>query len=89
VELRFGGRPFPPEAGSDFEPERQIGRRPSLVTPWRIEGLLSLHVQGRRQELARRRGQGRLPKLILAPKEAHEQATCFPSPAQQRDQPVG
>ena len=47
---RFGGEAVPTRGRSDPEPEQKIGRRPSLATPWRIEGLLSLHVQGRRQE---------------------------------------
>src|SRR5436305_394286 len=35
-----------------LEPGTENGPRPSVVTPWRIEGLLSLHVQGRRRQFA-------------------------------------
>jgi hypothetical protein len=69
-------RPFPPEA-SVAEPDAKIGRRPSLFMLWRIGGLWSLHVQGQQKEEARGRGQGRLLKPILVPKEVYEQADHF------------
>lgn len=36
-----------------YEPGSKIGLRPSLFTPLRIGGLLSLHRQGGREEFAR------------------------------------
>src|ERR1019366_4135593 len=56
------------------EPDAKIGRRPSLFMLWRIGGLWSLHVQGQQKEQVRGRGQGRLLKPILVPKEVYEQA---------------
>jgi hypothetical protein len=57
-----------------IEPDAKIGRRPSLLMLWRIGGLWSLHVQGQQKEQVRGRGQGRLLKPILVPKEVYEQA---------------
>jgi hypothetical protein len=39
MKVRFGGRPYPPEARSDPEPVAENCHRPSLITPWGIEGI--------------------------------------------------
>jgi hypothetical protein len=39
MKVHFGGKPYPPEAGSDSAPVAENGHRPSLITPWRIEGI--------------------------------------------------
>ena len=52
-----------------LEPGTENGPRPSVVTPWRIEGLLSLHVQGRRRQFA-----GTGAERSLTPGGIHAQA---------------
>src|ERR1035438_1761778 len=42
---RFGGKAVSTRGRSESKPDRESGRRRSLTTPWRIGGLLSLHVQ--------------------------------------------
>ena len=48
--LRFGGEAVPTRGQRLLSLSLKIGRRPSLLTPWRIGGLLSLHVQGQHEE---------------------------------------
>jgi hypothetical protein len=50
VSMGFGGEAVPTLGQPMVEPVEKIGRRLSLWMPWRIEGLVSLHVQGRHKE---------------------------------------
>src|SRR5437870_4664682 len=68
-ELRVSAeRPWA-AVGLWLEPGTENCPRPSVVTPWRIEGLLSLHVQGRRRQFA-----GTGAERSLTPGGIHAQA---------------
>ncbi len=61
IESRFGGKAVPPLGR--VEPGERAASAPLSSTPWGIEGLLSLQVQGRRPEFAR--GGSRNRRLTL------------------------
>src|ERR1035438_5806274 len=50
IGSRFGGEAEPTRGQCCTEPERRSAAVPLFGLPWRIEGLVSLHVQGRRKE---------------------------------------
>ncbi len=59
----------------EVEPVVKIGLRLSLCRPWRIEGLLSLHVQGRRKRASPYTRTEADAETILTSKEVYEQAS--------------
>jgi hypothetical protein len=52
MELRFGGEAVLPLGQRELSLSRRTAPVPLFLTPWRIGGLVSLHVQGRREEMS-------------------------------------